>query len=140
MPHYKDQEQIDTISSQSHTVVTPLLILVLACVPQTSLQQCCEKDLTCHGLHCRLLSAALVAYCHCIQAGAPEPAKFLGHGYCDSLSRSVTLGNYVSTAAEVYDQAAVLLVAIKIPPEEIRGMGITVRIAQGLPISALGVH
>jgi hypothetical protein len=29
------------------------------------------------------------------QIGAPEPAKFLGHGPCDSSSRSVTLAGYL---------------------------------------------
>ncbi|KAF8057676.1 REV1 [Scenedesmus sp. PABB004] len=60
------------------------------------------------------------------QAGAPEPAKFLGHGVCDNLSRSVTLGRFVAGAGELYDQAAGLLAAMRIPAPEIRGVGITV--------------
>lgn len=35
------------------------------------------------------------------QAGAPEPMKFMGCGDCDSLSRSVTLGNFVDDAARI---------------------------------------
>ncbi len=67
--------------------------------------------------------------CSCVtvlQAGAPEPAKFLGHGVCDNHSRSVTLGRYIKDAADVYEQAALLLLAMRLPVEEIRGMGITV--------------
>lgn len=32
------------------------------------------------------------------QEGAPAPAKFLGHGHCDNVSRSVTLGSFTSAA------------------------------------------
>lgn len=35
------------------------------------------------------------------QEGAPQPAKFMGHGPCDNLSRSVTLSSFVETAAEI---------------------------------------
>jgi DNA repair protein REV1 len=60
------------------------------------------------------------------QAGAPEPAKFMGHGICDNASRSVTLGRCFSGADEMAEQAAALLAAMQIPPEELRGLGITV--------------
>jgi hypothetical protein len=39
---------------------------------------------------------------------------------------SVTLGRYMSTAAELYTQAAALLAGLRVPVEEIRGVGITV--------------
>ena len=29
--------------------------------------------------------------------GAPEPSKFLGHGICDSLSRSLTLSRFIDS-------------------------------------------
>jgi hypothetical protein len=35
------------------------------------------------------------------QEGAPEPAKFLGHGWCDNLSRSITLAGSADSAEEV---------------------------------------
>jgi DNA repair protein REV1 len=60
------------------------------------------------------------------QQGAPEPAKFLGCGACDNFSRSITLGRYVSTAADIAKEAVAMLAAMKIPHEEIRGIGITV--------------
>jgi hypothetical protein len=79
----------------------------------------------------RLAAASVKARCVTLkvkrrQQGAPEPAKFLGHGVCDNISRSVTLAGFVSTAAEVCEQAAQLLHALAVPPEEIRGLGITV--------------
>lgn len=61
------------------------------------------------------------------QAGAPEPAKFLGHGHCDNVSRSVTLGSFVGSADELAEHAALLLHALAVPPQELRGLGITVR-------------
>jgi DNA repair protein REV1 len=62
------------------------------------------------------------------QAGAPEPRKFLGHGICDSASRSVTCGRWLGSAEEVAREAAGLLSAMGIPAEELRGLGITVRL------------
>jgi hypothetical protein len=48
----------------------------------------------------RLLAAGARGRCLTLkvkrrQAGAPEPAKFLGHGVCDNISRSITLGSYI---------------------------------------------
>jgi DNA repair protein REV1 len=62
------------------------------------------------------------------QTNAPEPHKFMGHGACDNLSRSVTLGSFCKSAAELYGQAALLLRGTGVPPDEIRGLGITVSI------------
>lgn len=61
------------------------------------------------------------------QAGAPEPRKFLGHGFCDSLSRSVTGARPFGGAGEVAAAAVGLLAAMGIPADELRGLGITVR-------------
>lgn len=60
------------------------------------------------------------------QAGAPEPAKFLGHGACDNISRSVTLARYVGSAEELCREALGLLEALGVPVEELRGLGLTV--------------
>lgn len=61
------------------------------------------------------------------QAGAPEPHKFLGHGHCDNLSRSATLGRATASAADLVAVAGELLTAIGVPAVEIRGIGVTVR-------------
>ena len=80
------------------------------------------------------------------QQGAPEPAKFLGCGACDSFSRSVTLGRYVSTASDIAKEAVAMLAAMKIPHEEIRGIGITVRglgmagICWEIPLAVVTIH
>lgn len=60
------------------------------------------------------------------QAGAPEPAKFLGHGICDNASRSVTLARHLAGAADIAEQAGALLAAMAIPAGEVRGLGIQV--------------
>uniref|UniRef100_A0A383W0I0 DNA polymerase kappa n=1 Tax=Tetradesmus obliquus TaxID=3088 RepID=A0A383W0I0_TETOB len=65
------------------------------------------------------------------QTNAPEPVKFLGHGACDNLSRSVTLGAFVRSAAELYASAVLLLRGMGVPSEEVRGMGITVSRLEG---------
>lgn len=39
---------------------------------------------------------------------------------------SVTLGRYVASSSELYQQAAALLAGLRVPVEEIRGVGITV--------------
>ena len=41
---------------------------------------------------------------------------------------SVTLSRYVSSAQDLHQQAAVLLAGLRVPVEEIRGLGITVRV------------
>lgn len=53
--------------------------------------------------------------------------KFLGHGVCDNLSRSVTLARFTDAAEEVARCAEGLLRALRVPPDQIRGMGIAVR-------------
>ena len=35
------------------------------------------------------------------QEGAPEPTKFLGHGWCDNLSRTATAAAYKDSADQV---------------------------------------
>lgn len=60
------------------------------------------------------------------KAGAPEASKFLGHGICDNLSRSVTLARFTDSAAEIAGQGMALLHALRVPPNQLRGLGITV--------------
>lgn len=58
--------------------------------------------------------------------GAPEPSKFMGHGICDNLSRSLTLGRFIDSAADIAAEAGGLMRALRVPPCDIRGIGITV--------------
>ncbi len=58
--------------------------------------------------------------------GAPEPAKFLGHGPCDRLSRTQTLARFTADAGDIGRAAVDMLHAMAIPAEEMRGVGIAV--------------
>ncbi len=60
--------------------------------------------------------------------GAPEPSKFMGHGICDNLSRSLTLSRFVDSASDIAAEAQGLMRALRIPPGDMRGIGITVRL------------
>lgn len=62
------------------------------------------------------------------KAGAPEPPKFMGHGSCDNLSRSMTLTRFTANPGEVAAAARNLLRALRVPAPEIRGIGIAVRL------------
>ncbi len=58
--------------------------------------------------------------------GAGAPARFLGHGVCDSLSRSATLARAVGAAEELAAEGVALLRALRVPHAEIRGVGLAV--------------
>lgn len=58
--------------------------------------------------------------------GWKEPAKFLGCGHCDNLSRSITLARCVSSKEDLLREGAALLRALHVPFEDIRGMGLSV--------------
>ncbi len=58
--------------------------------------------------------------------GAGMPARFLGHGVCDSLSRSATLARAVGAAEELATEGIALLRALRVPHAEIRGAGLVV--------------
>ncbi len=59
--------------------------------------------------------------------GVGEPIKFLGCGICDNLSRSLTLARFTDDGGEVGRAARELLRALRVPPDQIRGMGLAVR-------------
>ena len=62
-----------------------------------------------------------------MQAGAPaEPYKFLGHGPCDSMSRSITLSHFTASASEISHHIKALMRALRVPAPEMRGVGISV--------------
>lgn len=60
-----------------------------------------------------------------------EAAKFLGHGVCDELSKATRISGPVDSAtdeAELIGKAAWKLIsAMKIPPEDLRGIGIQIQ-------------
>lgn len=58
--------------------------------------------------------------------GAVEPAKFLGHGECDSFSKSASLARFTDVAADIARESRALLLSFQVPPAEIRGLGIQV--------------
>lgn len=60
------------------------------------------------------------------KAGAPEAPKFLGHGICDNLSRSITLPRFTASAHDFFVEGRALLRALKVPADQIRGMGLAV--------------
>ena len=60
------------------------------------------------------------------KAGAPEPPKFMGLGSCDNLSRSTTLPYFTAADRDVAPAARSLLRALRVPAQEIRGIGIAV--------------
>jgi DNA repair protein REV1 len=61
------------------------------------------------------------------KAGAPEAPKFLGHGICDNLSRSVTLPRFTASPHDLFVEGRSLLRALRVPATQIRGMGLAVR-------------
>ncbi|KAL3677374.1 hypothetical protein R1sor_027322 [Riccia sorocarpa] len=57
---------------------------------------------------------------------AGEPPKYLGHGLCDNLSRSETLGFSTSSADVLLRIGRQLYASLHIEPEDVRGMGLQV--------------
>ena len=64
------------------------------------------------------------------KGNAPEPIKFLGHGPCDSLSRSVTLNSFTRAESDLAREARGLLHALRVSATQIRGIGISVSHSQ----------
>lgn len=60
------------------------------------------------------------------KGNAPEPIKFLGHGPCDNVSRSVTLNRFTDSTVDLARECRALLRALNIPADQIRGIGISV--------------
>ena len=63
---------------------------------------------------------------------APEPPKFMGHGICDNMSRSVTVARFTASQEDVANEARQMLQALHVDPTQIRGIGLNVR-----PLSAV---
>lgn len=58
---------------------------------------------------------------------APEPPKFMGHGICDNMSRSVTVARFTASQDDVAAEAKQMLQALHVDPTQIRGIGLNVR-------------
>lgn len=66
------------------------------------------------------------------KGNAPEPIKFLGHGPCDNVSRSVTLNRFTDATADLTHECRAMLRALKVPADQIRGIGISVSFLSSL--------
>ena len=89
-----------------------------------------------HGLEARAAAAAAAAgvkgrtislKIKRRKTNAPDPPKFMGHGDCDNMSRSITLSRFTDAAAELATQGKALLKALRVDPTQIRGIGLNVR-------------
>ena len=89
-------------------------------------------EICCIGeLHSRMVEAGVKGKSISLKvkrrkSDAPEPYKFLGHGPCDNVSRSVTLNRFTDSANDLAMEAKTLLRALKIPADQLRGVGISV--------------
>ncbi|KAL0055598.1 hypothetical protein WJX82_002289 [Trebouxia sp. C0006] len=70
------------------------------------------------------------------KTNAPDPPKFMGHGDCDNISRSVTLSRFTDAASELGSQGKALLRALRVDPTQIRGIGLNVTKLDTDPASA----
>jgi len=68
------------------------------------------------------------------KTNAPDPPKFMGHGDCDNMSRSVTLSRFTDAASELGSQGKALLRALRVDPTQIRGIGLNVSTFTSRPI------
>ncbi|KAG7301963.1 hypothetical protein JYU34_013407 [Plutella xylostella] len=60
-------------------------------------------------------------------ADAPvETAKFMGHGFCDVINKSVNLNNPTSDACVISKEVIGICKKLKVEPKEMRGIGIQV--------------
>lgn len=53
-----------------------------------------------------------------------EAAKFMGHGVCDHITKSVSLSDYTSDVEVITRTIIATMKALTIPPNELRGIGI----------------
>lgn len=60
-----------------------------------------------------------------------ETAKFMGHGVCDNIAKSTSLGIATSSASTIEREVMTLLRQIKVPPQDFRGVGIQVSRLEG---------
>eukprot|EP00798_Chlamydomonas_sp_ICE-L_P021821 gene21821-28847_t len=78
------------------------------------------------GQDYRLWGASITLKIKQKAGNAPEPRKFLGHGICDSHSKSISFRQAIGAAADIAEAVKGLLRSLGIPPVDIRGLGIAV--------------
>jgi len=76
--------------------------------------------------HARLKGRCVTLKLKRKQEGASEPYKFLGHGKCDNLSKSLTLASYIDDAKELMDSCLSLWRSLCCPANVLRGVGVSV--------------
>lgn len=60
-------------------------------------------------------------------AEAPvETAKFMGHGFCDNVTKSTTLASYTSELSVITDTVFNIKTILNVPVHELRGIGIQI--------------
>jgi DNA repair protein REV1 len=79
----------------------------------------------------RLAEARLAGRSICVKLkrrrpDAGPPHKHLGHGPCDDLSKSVHFQVACTSAAAIGHEAHQLVLSLNVPPDEVRGIGITI--------------
>ena len=74
----------------------------------------------------RVRARALTLKLKLRRPGAPEPAKYMGHGICDSVSRSVALATATADAGALATAATALLSALAPRAVDLRGAGLVV--------------
>lgn len=91
---------------------------------ETFLKQLCEE------VHKRLLNIKRKTKCVTLKlmvraAEAPvETSKFMGHGVCDHITKSVSLSQYSNDLETITRCILTTMKALDIPPNELRGIGI----------------
>lgn len=55
-----------------------------------------------------------------------ETAKFMGHGFCDNVTKSVTLTTYTSELSVITQTIFGIKNVLNVPPHELRGIGIQI--------------
>lgn len=55
-----------------------------------------------------------------------ETAKFMGHGFCDNITKSVTLAAYTCDLPLISETVFNIKKQLKVPPQELRGIGIQI--------------
>ncbi|KAK8742032.1 hypothetical protein OTU49_002068 [Cherax quadricarinatus] len=60
-----------------------------------------------------------------------ETAKFMGHGVCDNIAKSVSISSATSSSSIIEREALSLLHQVKVQPQDFRGVGIQVSRLEG---------
>ncbi|XP_034255032.1 DNA repair protein REV1 [Thrips palmi] len=67
-----------------------------------------------------------------------ETAKYMGHGVCDSMTRSITLPRAISDSDTITREALLMLKKLNVNPSDLRGIGIAITRLENLNNSSGG--